>query len=284
MSPDSDEQLVRYLLGDVPDAEADRLDERSITDDAFAVRLRVIENDLVDKYARGEPFDASLERFDRLYRASSHLREKVRFAQALHQLTARSEAVREPVRSTPAPGRFGWWSLAAAAVFLLAAAGYLGIRNMTLRDELGQLDARRAAVEQQNAQLQQELERTPATTPPPLTPVTATFLLRPPRRGIGGDATIISIPQGTGQVTLRLQVESDAYRGFWAAVRDLATTRIVWRSGDLTAASSAGEQIVTFTIPANSLDAQRYSVELSGIGQDGATELVGHYILRVVLE
>jgi hypothetical protein len=284
MSPDSDEQLVRYLLGDVPDAEADRLDERSITDDAFAVRLRVIENDLVDKYARGEPFDASLERFDRLYRASSHLREKVRFAQALHQITSKSAADREPVRTPPAPSRSGWWSLAAAAVLLLAVAGYLGIRNMTLRDELGQLEARRAAAERQNAQLQQQLERTPTTPPPPLTPVTATFLLRPPRRGIGNDATIISIPQGTGQVMLRLQVESDSYTAFWAALRDPATARIVWRSADLTAASSAGEQIVTLTIPASAFRAQRYSVELTGMAADGATEVIGHYTVQVVLE
>ena len=143
MGPDSDEQLVRYLLGDVPEAEADRLDERSITDDAFAVRLRVIENDLVDRYARGEPFDASLERFERLYRASSHLRDKVRFAQALHALTARSDAGSKPERTTPTPSRFAWRSLAAAAVPLVAVAGYLGMRTMRLRDELGQLEARR---------------------------------------------------------------------------------------------------------------------------------------------
>lgn len=284
MSPDSDEQLVRYLLGDVPDAEADRLDERSITDDAFAVRLRVIENDLVDKYARGEPFDASLERFERWYRASSHLRDKVRFAQALHALTARSEAGRKPERSTPTPGRFAWWSLAAAAVLLLASGGYLGVRNMGLRDELGQLEARRAAVERQNAQLQQELERTRATPPPPLAPVTATFLLPPPRRGLGNDATTIAVPRGSEQVALRLQIESDTYAAFWTALRDVATSRIVWRSRDLPAEASGSDRIATFTIPVSALVAQRYAVELSGIAPGGSTELVGHYVIRVVLE
>ena len=97
--------------------------------------------------------------------------------------------------------------------------------------------------------------------------MTATFLLRPPRRGIGSDATIISIPKGAEQVTLRLQVEAGSYTTFWVALRDLATTRILWRSGDLPATASASDRIVTFTIPASSLRAQRYSVELSGVGR-----------------
>ena len=107
MSSDSDEQLVRYLLGDVPEADADRLDERSITDDAFALRLRVIENDLVDRYARGEPFDASLERFERLYRASSHLRDKVTIragiARAHHEVRSWPQTRTHHPHSQPVP-------------------------------------------------------------------------------------------------------------------------------------------------------------------------------------
>jgi hypothetical protein len=284
MRTDSDDQLVRYLLGDLADDEAERLDERSITDDAFALRLREIENDLVDRYARGEPFDAALERFNRMYRASPHLREKVKFAQALHAFTATDAADRTAARILPPATWFGWRTLAAAAVLVLAAAGYVTVRNLQLRDELGQLEARRTAVEQQNAQLQQELERTRATPPPPRLPVTATFLLPPPRRTIGTDTTPVALARGTEHVTLRLQVESDDYSTFWAALRDLSTTGIVWRSGDLPAEASASDRIVTVTVPASSLFAQRYSIELSGVGRGGSTELVGHYLIRVVLE
>jgi hypothetical protein len=275
MDADSDDRLVRYLLGDLPDDEAERLDERSITDDALALRLRVMENDLIDRYARGEPFDAALERFDSMFRTSAHLRERVRFAQALSALTA---------ARADSGQRRGWWGLAAAAVLVISMAGYLGVRNSRLGDELLQSEARRGAVEKQNAQLQQELERKSAIAPPQLSPVTATFLVRPPRRGLGNDTTTVLLPRSTEQATLRLQVESDAYAVFWAALRDPATARIVWRSGDLPAEVSASDRIVSVTMPVSLLLAQRYSVELSGVTRGGSSELVGHYPIRVVLE
>jgi hypothetical protein len=283
MRTESDDYLVRYVLGELPDAEAEELDERSITDDAFALRLRELENDLVDRYARGEHFDGLLERFDRLYPASPHLREKVLFAQSLQAVTAKAEPGRRHQGIPSSPSRFGWWGLAAAAVLLLATAGYLAVRNVRLRNEVGHIDARRAIVERQNAQLQQEIERTRATRTPQLPPLTATFLLPPPRRGIGSDATTTSVPRGTEQVTLRLQVESDNYTNFWAALRDLATTRIVWRSGDLPAEASGSDRIVTFTLPVSALVAQPYAVELFGVAR-GSAEPVGHYLIHVVLE
>src|SRR5437016_1683413 len=49
-----DDHLVRYLLGDLPEEEMDRLDELSVTDEEFVQRLRETEYDLVDACARGE--------------------------------------------------------------------------------------------------------------------------------------------------------------------------------------------------------------------------------------
>ena len=290
MRSDSDDELVRYLLGDLPPAEAERLDERSVTDDEFALRLRELENDLVDRYARGEAFDVSLEQFDRLHRGSSHLRDKVQFAQALHALTS-TAAADGRVAPAPATGalasasnRLAWQSLAAAAVVALAAAGYLGIRNLQLGDELRQLDTRRVALERQHAELQRELEQARATPAPGRAPITATFLLPAPRRGIPTEATTISLPRGADQVTWHLQVESDAYSIFWAALRDLATSRIVWRSGDLAAETSGSDRVVTVAIPASALVNERYAIELSAIDSRGSAELVGHYVVRLVLE
>ena len=48
-------QTIRdYLLGQLPESEAERLDELSITDDECAERIRAVEHDLVDAFARGE--------------------------------------------------------------------------------------------------------------------------------------------------------------------------------------------------------------------------------------
>jgi anti-sigma-K factor RskA len=47
-----DRLLVRYLLGHLSDAQAERFDRSSIEDDDFADRLRLIEQELVDGYVR----------------------------------------------------------------------------------------------------------------------------------------------------------------------------------------------------------------------------------------
>ena len=290
MPPDSDDHLVRHLLGDLPEAEAERLDERSITDSEFALRLRELENDLIDRYARGEAFDVSLEQFERLHRRSPYLRDKVQFAQALHALTPTTVAdtggapsrAAEPMAS--AARWLGWPSLAAAGVLVLAAAGYLGVRHLQLGDELREVEGRRTALERQHAQLQKELEQARAAPLPSRAPITDTFLLPPPRRGIAGDATTIGLPRGTEQVRWRLQLESDAHATFWAALRDLATSRIVWRTGDLAAETSGVDRVVTLTVPASVLVNERYMIELSGIDERGSAELVGHYAVRLVLQ
>ena len=182
MSQDSDEHLIRYILGELPESEAERLDERSITDDAFAVRLQVLEDDIVDRYARGERLGLSLAHFEQAHRASPYLQEKVRFAESLHAWTAKVQVGR-PHPSTHALSRLGTWALAAAAILLIVAAGYLVRTNQRLRSEFAQLEARHIAIQQQNAQLHRQLERPPSPRATPAAPVTATFVLSPPRRG-----------------------------------------------------------------------------------------------------
>lgn len=285
MSADSDEQVVRYLLGDLTEEETERLDQSSITDSAFAQRLRVVEDDLVDRYARGEPLPVPRERFERACRASPYLEERVQFASAWHAYAHETHPRRTPGRIDAATRRLGWRSLAVAAALLLATAGYLGVRNAQLRDEVRTLETRRTAIEQQNAELSRDVDQARQTSPAPAGPLaTATFLLSAPRRGLATDITTVSIPRGTGQVSLRLQVESDEYATFWAAVRDPVTTRNVWRSRDLAAEASGGDRIVTITVPVEALLSQRYSVELFAVTAGGSAELVVQYPVRVVLD
>ena len=97
-----DEQLViRYLLGSVPEAEAERLDELSVADEEFASRLAAVENDLVDAYVRGEMAAETRDRFQSYYLSSSRRREKVNFAEALLAVPVPSAAP----ESIPAPAQ-----------------------------------------------------------------------------------------------------------------------------------------------------------------------------------
>src|SRR5262245_45385954 len=76
----TDEQLVNYLLGQLPDEDAQRLDEASIADDEFVAHLRIVEHDLVDAYVSGTLAGQQLERFEAHYLASPRRRESVLFA------------------------------------------------------------------------------------------------------------------------------------------------------------------------------------------------------------
>src|SRR5258705_26124 len=96
-----DQQLVRYLLHLLPEEEADRLDEISISDDALAWRLREVENDLVDAYVRGALAGETLQRFESSYLSSERRREKVRFAGSfLGAVNQRPGAAPRGVRAT----------------------------------------------------------------------------------------------------------------------------------------------------------------------------------------
>jgi len=278
MAQDSDEHLTRYLLGELPDAEAEPLDERSVTDDAFAARLRLLENDLVDRYARGDSTGVPRARFEQVRRASPYLQRKVRFAEALH-----AWAGKDLVSRTHSVSGWRKWALAAAAVVLIATTGYLALMHQRLRTEVAQQAARQTAVEQRNAELQRQLERAPVPGPTPSAPVTATFVLRPPRRGPESEAAV-AVRKDVTQVAFRLEVESDAYPRFWAAVKDVATGAIVWRSPDIDAEPAGANRIATIVVPAELLRSQRYVIELTGIGKGGASELLGVYPVRVRID
>jgi hypothetical protein len=279
MNADSDDHLIRYILRDLPEGEAERLDERSVTDEAFAQRLREVENDLVDRYAREGATDGSLTLFEQQFRESTYLRNKVQFARALQQLAAPvgTGAATAPVSPT---GRRRWLEgFAAAAVLLLVAAGYLALRTVSLRQDVARLEAERSAVSRQNEQLQRDLEGVRAT---PRQLKSATFLLRPPRRGT--DEQILTVPSGTAQVSLQLIIESSEYKMFWASLQDSASGRTVWRSGDLSGIADGGNRIVAVTIPVSVLASGRYSLDVSGNSGAGAFEPAGSYQLRVMLE
>src|SRR6476619_897904 len=85
-----DEQLVHYLLGLLPENEADRLDENSIVDDEVAARLCGVEDDLVDAYVMGTLDQITRQHFEGSYLKSPRRRTKVKFARRFLTLVDRA--------------------------------------------------------------------------------------------------------------------------------------------------------------------------------------------------
>lgn len=79
----NDEPIVRYLLGDLPEEEQIRLEDRAFSDQEYMQNILDAESDLIDEYVRGGLSDSERRRFERRFLVSSERQRKVEFARAL---------------------------------------------------------------------------------------------------------------------------------------------------------------------------------------------------------
>lgn len=331
--PWADEQkMISYLLGELPEMEAERLDQLSVTDDEFIARLSTVENDLVDAYVRGKLTKGTLEQFNRHYLASPLRREKVNVARRfvaladgaamtgtdVSQVTAPrvAEAKKKPPTSSRwltlfTPRRVWQWGLVTAALLLLLVGGYFLLETARLRNQMAQIQAERAALQQREQELQKQLDEqyaTDAASAKELARVrerlgqleeqaassqrnekpepgnhelrVATFTLAPQMRGIG-QVVNITLPMGAEVLVMQLQLEANDFPAYQAALKDPATGQIIWRSRRLQA--SSGSQAVAVRLRASWLKSQNYIFELTGIPASGANEIISSYPFKVVI-
>jgi hypothetical protein len=312
-----DRVLVRYLLGVLPEDEAQRLDELSVADDEFALRLQAAENDLVDSYARGELSGDTLEQFQSFYLNSPKRREKLAFAETMRarELKTAAAAARSP--QTASVSRSGetcessssfsfWqffsvphmtlqWGFAGAAFALLFIAGYLFLENRSVQNQLVQTQSQQEALNQRQQQLQSQLNEQQSVNAEAKSEVarlrdslahlsglqSAAILLMPQVRGTSQPVNI-SVPPDIEKLFLQLELESDEFSQYRAVLKDPATDHVVWRSATLAVNSGAKTKAVSIALPIQILKPQNYSLELRGISAKGLLELVSTYTFRVV--
>jgi len=89
----SQEQLIRkFFLGDLPESEEDRIQERAFTDPAFYEALLMVEGELVDGYALGLISSEERKKLERGFLMNPHQLQKVRIVRTLEQYISDSEA------------------------------------------------------------------------------------------------------------------------------------------------------------------------------------------------
>ena len=101
-----DRQMVEYLIGSLPDAEREKIQERLFVDEECWAAMQQTEADLLDAWARGALDEQDRVRLEGLLNESPAERERAAFALAL-------------ARKTAAPRR-QWLRLALAAAAMLA--------------------------------------------------------------------------------------------------------------------------------------------------------------------
>jgi anti-sigma factor RsiW len=99
---DDEELMHRYLLGELPEEEQEKLEARYFADDELFELLLVIEDDLLDRYARGNFSEHERKRLERHFLQSQARRKRLMFTEALMKHLA---ALAQDVRRE----RTSWW-------------------------------------------------------------------------------------------------------------------------------------------------------------------------------
>jgi hypothetical protein len=268
----SNEAIRDYLLGLTASEDAVQVEERLLTDDKFYQELLIVEDELVDEYVADQLTDSEIQSFESHFLNTSERREKLRFARNLKKYVARAVAETAagiaamqrgseppPVRALPTPQKATIWSwlgtrpivsysLAAAAVLVLAFATVLIVRNLK-------------------------------PSQPGTGKVLAVELMPGLSRGDEGIKSI-SITADTTTVELQLRIPNDLDYQAYRAIVQASDGREIARQDNLRRDSALKDRINYF-IRADLLTAGDYNLKLSGLNKQGEYEDVGRYSFRV---
>lgn len=306
--------IVRYLLGDLPEQEQVRLEDRAFSDREYMQIILAAENDLIDEYVRGELSATERRQFEQRFLASAERRRKVEFARALAQFTEAQSAHRE---TEPASQR--WWeslrvffgslnpvvqfSLATAALLLAIGLPWLVVQTVRLRTQVAQLQAQRQssaqveelqrqlaeqqrqnqdlasqlkAQQQQLAQLQEQQPETPTTKP-----VFASLFLLPGLSRGEAQKPQLTIPPNANQARLQIGLErGDDYKRYAVELRTLNGRELARRTNLVAHTGRAGQEVI-LVLSADKLSAGEYELALHGISDEGKAEDLGFYYFSV---
>lgn len=249
MSEPGDETLRAWLLHRLPDEASAALEERLLLDEAFGVRLRAVETDLFDDYARGLLDPAQRAAVERWLLATPADRERLRAARALA-----AAASARPASPTAAPARrmrrrrAAWLGFASAAALLLALC----------------LPLRQSGTPQRPAA-------------PSIAAVQTISLLADLSRS-AGDATGIAVRLPAANAAVRLQAETASVEPASPAtparyvLRIRAPARDVFEAHGLAARTEGAYRFVEATLPPATLAAGDYRVSLAAEGDGAAAQ------------
>ena len=308
-TPVDDRLLVQYLVGDCPEEERERVEERFFTDDETFERLCELEEDLAWRYARGELNATEREQVERAYAAPPR-RDRLILTIALGRVLAEAatRTVRAPVRVIETPRWKRWLSLepAGARLALAAACAALVIGLVLQMQQASELRAtlarssddsaslrrqvdgaarraseserRIAALTEQIARAQTAAGESTAAAPKP---VFATFVLIPGRTRSAREPATIAPPPNADTLRLQLNLDFDsAYSSFKAELRTSAGD-LLWSQDRLQARKTADGASVSLTIPAALVTDGEYELLLQGHLRGDALEDAASYYFTV---
>ncbi|HEV8266938.1 MAG TPA: hypothetical protein VGR00_01845 [Thermoanaerobaculia bacterium] len=301
----------RLLLGELPEDERVKLEERCLDDAAFFEALIAAENDLVDGYVRNELDEVEREMFEKRYLASPRHRRRVDAAAAIAaKADAELKQLNEPApfptaeivlpfaapRAEPPKRRTLAVPLAIAAGLFLAMSGTLAFTTWSLNRKVDALSAQRASAEAkwkeavaQGEVEKKRLEAALAEKTAALSsvekvkkPVSVVFSLSMDTTRGTREPEKLHVPPGADEVKLQLSLDGeDAYRIFRVVLRT-KTGEEIWNQATLQPRSTSIGRAVVLPVRSGLLRPGSYELLLQGLTTEGKVEDVGYYYFNIV--
>jgi anti-sigma factor RsiW len=310
----SEQMMIQYLLGELPEAWQAQFEERLFTDPDCYTRLQVVEENLIDEYVRGKlPADRQ-ERFESHYLIFERRRRKVAFArtliQSISELPAPSRLETTNGRQTlvswrkrPTASRIAFVAL---ALMVLIGGAWIVIEMARLRKQQDQLKADLAILQQRekanktasqpiatadipspSVQVKQNPDKSSKSVHSHSNIVTQT--LRP---GRDRDAEAqpgemerpdrFTIPAGTRLIRLRLKLgPPDKYPTYRATLMSADGHNISLPSHVRLKPDRDGQTVVV-DLPAGLLARGDYVLTLLGVADSGKGEEISDYFFTVL--
>jgi hypothetical protein len=301
----NDAAMKKYLLGELFGAELDELERQYLADNELFEQLLLVEDDLIDQYARGELNATERTHFERQLLATPGQRERLVNARVLLTVTRAQRTTPVNLQSARSSKWPSWASalsqrtgaLAFVTLLLFVIGGGIAVRSWQRNAALKRLEAQRQLAPHKQPEVQPTLltqpvdkeqalpqkAESPATLPSAgRAPQVATFVL-PLTLTRGENATTFVLKPGIEKVRLQLQIAGGGYKRYRAELQSADGDHLQTFVGMKPQYSTSG-QVLLFNLPAKILNRNDYVLRLSGIGEDGLAEEAGFFSFRVTRE
>ncbi len=283
-NPTDDELLRSYLLGKLPEEEADVLEKRLLAEDDLFELSEAVEADLLAEHAQGVLDPEEREGVQQRLASSPQGRERLALARSLSRVASEdSKAAILPFVQHGAPSRrpVPRWAALAAGVVAAAGLTWLALEQPQTRQQTHERQAPLIAAVPRAHEVTKP--PAPAVTPAP-EPVKAVFQLALTSLRGAESREKLRVPAGTGTVELQISVEGmEDLESFHLTVRN-RQAETVWEGTGLKPKDLKGVRALVVDLPAERLPAGKYEIQAQGLARGGEPEDLSPLEVEVVRE
>src|SRR3954468_18724944 len=107
--PIDEQQIVRFLLGELPEDDRQSVEVRLFQDDSFYHHIVALQEELADSYVRGGLTPDQRKQFESYFLQSQKRKERVDFATAFNGALVQSDQSSASVLPVISSRRAKWW-------------------------------------------------------------------------------------------------------------------------------------------------------------------------------